>query len=336
MTTTYAVLSEGLEKRFGTVHALRGLDLAVAEGTVCGLLGPNGAGKTTAVRLLTTLLRPDAGSARIAGHDLVREAAAIRRRIGVTGQYASVDGDLTGRQNLRLFARLHRVRDAAARADELLDRFGLADAADRPASTLSGGMRRRLDLAASLVRRPEVLFLDEPTTGLDPASRNRIWEAVRALKADGTTVLLTTQYLEEADRLADDIALVDRGRVAHTGSPAELKALVGAYAEAVVADPDALARAAAVLDRVTGAEPALDHERRTVGAVSTDPTLTLPRLVRELDAAGVPLVDARLRPPTLDDVFLRLTDGDGDGNGHSDDTDGSDGSDGTNSRELVA
>ncbi|MYR42637.1 ATP-binding cassette domain-containing protein [Streptomyces sp. SID5910] len=307
MTSTYAVLSEGLEKRFGDVRALRGLDLAVAEGTVCGLLGPNGAGKTTAVRLLTTLLRPDAGSARVAGHDLVRQAADVRRRIGVTGQYASVDGDLTGRQNLRLFARLHRVRDAAARADELLDRFGLAEAADRPASTLSGGMRRRLDLAASLVRRPEVLFLDEPTTGLDPASRNQIWEAVRALKDDGTTVVLTTQYLEEADRLADDIALVDRGRVAHTGSPAELKALVGAHAEAVVADADALGRAAAVLDRLTGAEPVLDHERRAVGAVSTDPTLTLPRLVRELDAAGVPLVDASLRPPTLDDVFLRLT-----------------------------
>ncbi|MFD4262445.1 ATP-binding cassette domain-containing protein [Streptomyces sp. NPDC058534] len=308
MTTTYAVLSEGLEKRFGEVRALRGLDLAVAEGTVCGLLGPNGAGKTTAVRLLTTLLRPDAGSARIAGHDLVREAAAVRRRIGVTGQYASVDGDLTGRQNLRLFARLHRVPDAAARTGELLDRFGLTEAADRPASTLSGGMRRRLDLAASLVRRPDVLFLDEPTTGLDPASRNRIWDAVRALKEDGTTVLLTTQYLEEADRLADDIALVDRGRVAHTGSPAELKALVGAYAEAVVAHPDAMARAAGVLDRLTGTEPALDHDRRTVGAVSTDATLTLPRLVRELDAAGVPLVDASLRPPTLDDVFLRLTD----------------------------
>ncbi|WP_329470102.1 ATP-binding cassette domain-containing protein [Streptomyces sp. NBC_01723] len=308
MTTTYAVLSEGLEKRFGEVRALRGLDLAVAEGTVCGLLGPNGAGKTTAVRLLTTLLRPDAGSARIAGHDLVREAAAVRHRIGVTGQYASVDGDLTGRQNLRLFARLHRVRDAAARTGELLDRFGLTEAADRPASTLSGGMRRRLDLAASLVRRPDVLFLDEPTTGLDPAGRNGIWEAVRALKEDGTTVLLTTQYLEEADRLADDIALVDRGRVAHTGSPAELKALVGAYAEAVVADADAMTRAAGVLDRLTGTEPALDHDRRTVGAVSTDPTLTLPRLVRELDAAGVPLVDASLRPPTLDDVFLRLTD----------------------------
>ncbi|MEV5015004.1 ATP-binding cassette domain-containing protein [Streptomyces sp. NPDC053780] len=308
MTTTYAVLSEGLEKRFGEVRALRGLDLAVAEGTVCGLLGPNGAGKTTAVRLLTTLLRPDAGSARIGGHDLVREAAAVRHRIGVTGQYASVDGDLTGRQNLRLFARLHRVRDAAARAGELLDRFGLTEAADRPASTLSGGMRRRLDLAACLVRRPDVLFLDEPTTGLDPAGRNGIWDAVRALKEDGTTVLLTTQYLEEADRLADDIALVDRGRVAHTGSPAELKALVGAYAEAVVADADAMTRAAGVLDRLTGNEPALDHDRRTVGAVSTDPTLTLPRLVRELDAAGVPLVDASLRPPTLDDVFLRLTD----------------------------
>ncbi|MDG9693825.1 daunorubicin/doxorubicin resistance ABC transporter ATP-binding protein DrrA [Streptomyces sp. Alain-F2R5] len=307
MTTTYAVLSEGLEKRFGEVRALRGLDLAVAEGTVCGLLGPNGAGKTTAVRLLTTLLRPDAGSARVAGHDLVREAAAVRRRIGVTGQYASVDGDLTGRQNLRLFARLHRLRDASARADELLDRFGLTEAADRPASTFSGGMRRRLDLAASLVRRPEVLFLDEPTTGLDPASRNRIWDAVRALKEEGTTVLLTTQYLEEADRLADDIALVDRGRVAHTGSPAELKALVGAYAEAVVADAEAMGPAAAVLDRLTGTEPVLDPDRRTVGAASTDPTLTLPRLVRELDAAGVPLLDASLRPPTLDDVFLRLT-----------------------------
>lgn len=309
MTTTYTVLSEGLEKRFGAVRALRGLDLAVAEGTVCGLLGPNGAGKTTAVRLLTTLLRPDGGSARVAGHDLVREAAAVRRRIGVTGQYASVDGDLTGRENLRLFARLHRVRGPAARAraDELLERFGLTGAADRRASTYSGGMRRRLDLAASLVRRPDVLFLDEPTTGLDPASRARVWQAVRELKAEGTTVLLTTQYLEEADRLADDIALVDRGRVAHTGSPAELKAAVGSHAEAVVADADALPRAAAVLDRLTGREPVFDRVRHAVGAVTTDPTLTLPRLVRELDAAGVPLLDASIRPPTLDDVFLRLT-----------------------------
>lgn len=308
MTTTYAVLSEGLEKRFGAVHAVRGLDLTVAEGTVCGVLGPNGAGKTTAVRLLTTLLRPDAGSARIAGHDLVREASAVRRRIGVTGQYASVDGDLTGRQNLRLFARLHRVRSPAGRADELLDRFGLAEAADRPASTYSGGMRRRLDLAASLLRRPDVLFLDEPTTGLDPASRNRIWDAVRDLKREGTTVLLTTQYLEEADQLADDIALVDQGRVAHSGSPAQLKALIGTYAEVVVAHADALAKAAAVLDQLTGGEPSFDHERNAVGAVTGDPTLTLPRLVRELDAAGVPLLDASMRPPTLDDVFLRLMD----------------------------
>ncbi|WP_405932788.1 ATP-binding cassette domain-containing protein [Streptomyces sp. NBC_00827] len=307
MTTTYAVLSEGLEKRFGEVHAVRGLDLAVAEGTVCGILGPNGAGKTTAVRLLTTLLRPDAGSARVAGHDLVREPGAVRRSIGVTGQYASVDGDLTGRENLRLFARLHRVRGTAARAAELLDRFGLAEAADRPASTYSGGMRRRLDLAASLIRRPEVLFLDEPTAGLDPASRNQIWEAVHALKSEGTTVLLTTQYLEEADQLADDIALVDRGRVAHTGSPAELKSLIGSYAEVVVAHAEAMSGAAAVLDQLTGNTPSFDQERRAVGAVTTDTTLTLPRLVRELDAAGVPLLDASLRPPTLDDVFLRLT-----------------------------
>ncbi|MFF5006757.1 ATP-binding cassette domain-containing protein [Streptomyces phaeochromogenes] len=308
MTTTYAVLSEGLEKSFKEVRALRGLDLAVAEGTVCGLLGPNGAGKTTAVRLLTTLLRPDAGSARVAGHDLVREPDAVRRAIGVTGQYASVDGDLTGRENLRLFAKLRRLPKAAARADELLDRFELADAADRAASTYSGGMRRRLDLAASLITRPAVLFLDEPTTGLDPHSRNQIWETVRALKAEGTTVLLTTQYLEEADQLADDIVLVDRGRVAHSGTPAELKALIGSYAEAVVADADAMAGAAAVLDQLTGSRPDFDVERHAVGAVTTDPTLTLPRLVRELDAAGVPLLDVNLRPPTLDDVFLRLTD----------------------------
>ncbi|MER6288293.1 ATP-binding cassette domain-containing protein [Streptomyces sviceus] len=307
MTSTYAVLSEGLEKRFGEVHAVRGLDLAVAPGTVCGILGPNGAGKTTAVRLLTTLLRPDAGSARVAGRDLVREPEAVRHAIAVTGQYASVDGDLTGRQNLRLFARLHRVRGPAERAAELLDRFGLTEAADRAASTYSGGMRRRLDLAASLIRRPEILFLDEPTTGLDPASRNLIWDAVRDLTADGTTVLLTTQYLEEADRLAHDIALVDKGRVAHTGSPAQLKALIGAHVEIVVADPDLLVKGAGVLDQLTGGQPSFDHDRNAVGAVTRDSTLTLPRLVRELDAAGVPLLDASIRPPTLDDVFLRLT-----------------------------
>ncbi|GHE01900.1 ATP-binding cassette domain-containing protein [Streptomyces alanosinicus] len=335
MTTTYGVLSEGLEKRFGEVNALRGLDLAVARGTVCGLLGPNGAGKTTAVRLLTTLVRPDAGSARVAGHDLVREAAAVRARIGVTGQYASVDGDLTGRENLRLFARLHRVRGPAGRAGELLERFGLTEAADRRAATYSGGMRRRLDLAASLIRRPQVLFLDEPTTGLDPASRTRIWQAVRELKADGTTVLLTTQYLEEADQLADDIALVDRGRVAHTGSPAELKALIGSHAQAVVADSDALPRAAAVLDQLTGGKPVFDRERNTVGAVTTDPTLTLPRLVRELDAAGVPLLDASLRPPTLDDVFLRLTGEPAESTENTEGTESAEGTESTENKELA-
>ncbi|MEU6975774.1 ATP-binding cassette domain-containing protein [Streptomyces sp. NPDC046371] len=305
MTTTYAVLSEGLQKRYGEVHALRGLDLAVPEGTVCGMLGPNGAGKTTAVRVLTTLTAPDAGSARVAGRDVVRDPAGVRERIAVTGQYASVDGDLTGAENLRLFARL--LRAPRARADELLERFGLAEAAGRPARTYSGGMRRRLDLAASLIVRPHVLFLDEPTTGLDPHSRGEIWDAVRGLASQGTTVLLTTQYLEEADQLADEVVVVDGGRAAHRGTPAELKALIGSYAEIVVADPASLEAAAGVLDRLTGSAPVLDAERRAVGAVTTDRTLTLPRIVREADAAGIHLVDASLRPPTLDEVFLRLT-----------------------------
>lgn len=306
MTTTYAVLSEGLRKRYGDVHALRGLDLAVPEGTVCGVLGPNGAGKTTAVRVLTTLAAPDGGSARVAGHDVVRDPAGVRRRIAVTGQYASVDGDLSGAENLRLFAGL--LRAPRGRADELLEQFGLTEAADRPARTYSGGMRRRLDLAASLLVPPRVLFLDEPTTGLDPHSRNGIWDAVRALASRGTTVLLTTQYLEEADQLADDIVLIDEGRAAHRGTPAELKAMIGSRAEVVVADPALLEAAAAVLDQLTGSAPTLDTGRRTVGAVTTDTTLTLPRIVREIDAAGVPVVDASLRPPTLDEVFLRLTD----------------------------
>ncbi|MFE1381312.1 ATP-binding cassette domain-containing protein [Streptomyces sp. NPDC058740] len=305
MTTTYAVLSEGLQKRYGEVHALRGLDLAVPEGTVCGVLGPNGAGKTTAVRVLTTLTSPDAGSARVAGRDVVRDPAGVRERIAVTGQYASVDGDLTGAENLRLFARL--LRAPRSRADELLERFGLAEAAGRPARTYSGGMRRRLDLAASLIARPRVLFLDEPTTGLDPHSRGEIRDAVRGLASQGTTVLLTTQYLEEADQLADEVVVVDHGRAAHRGTPAELKALIGSYAEIVVADAALLPAAAGVLDRLTGSAPVLDTERRAVGAVTTDRTLTLPRIVREADAAGIHLVDASLRPPTLDEVFLRLT-----------------------------
>ncbi|MEV0321872.1 ATP-binding cassette domain-containing protein [Streptomyces sp. NPDC050658] len=307
MTSTYAVLSEGLEKRFGDVHALRGLDLAVPEGTVCGLLGPNGAGKTTAVRVLTTLQTPDAGTAFVAGHDVVRDAAAVRRLIGVTGQYASVDGDLTGSENLRLFARLLRV--PRARGDELLERFGLTEAADRPARTYSGGMRRRLDLAASLLVRPRVLFLDEPTTGLDPQSRGGIWEAVRELAAEGTTVLLTTQYLEEADQLADEIVLIDEGRAAHRGTPTELKAEIGSYVEVVLPQDSSeqeLHAAAVVLDQLTGSEPSLDTGRRTAGAVALNPAVNLPRVVRELDSAGVPVIDATLRAPTLDEVFLRL------------------------------
>ncbi|WP_327251965.1 ATP-binding cassette domain-containing protein [Streptomyces sp. NBC_01244] len=308
MTTTYAVLSEGLEKSYGEVHALRGLDLAVPEGTVCGLLGPNGAGKTTAVRILTTLTTPTAGRALVAGHDVARDPAAVRRTIGATGQYASVDGDLTGAENLRLFARLAGLRGRAARdrTDELLDAFGLTEAGDRVASTWSGGMRRRLDLAAGLVTRPRVLFLDEPTTGLDPAAREQIWTAVRALAREGTTVLLTTQYLEEADRLADDIVVVDHGRAAATGTPAELKARIGAYAEVSVDGAAALAGAAAVLDQLTGGLPTLDRERLTVGATALDPGLTLPRIVRALDAAGIAVTDASLRPPTLDEVFMRL------------------------------
>ncbi|MEW2138734.1 ATP-binding cassette domain-containing protein [Streptomyces sp. NPDC005409] len=309
MTTTYAVLSEGLEKNYGEVHALRGLDLAVPEGTVCGLLGPNGAGKTTAVRILTTLTAPTGGRALVAGHDITRDPGAVRRAIGVTGQYASVDGELTGRENLRLFARLAGLRGSAgrARADGLLERFGLGEAADRVAGTWSGGMKRRLDLAAGLITRPRVLFLDEPTTGLDPAAREQIWTAVRELADEGTTVLLTTQYLEEADRLAGDIAVVDRGRTAATGTPAELKALIGAYAEVAVTAREALAGAAGVLDQLTGGRPVLDEERLTVGVSVLDAGLTLPRIIRELDTAGVPVTDASLRPPTLDQVFLRLT-----------------------------
>ncbi|MFE2925337.1 ATP-binding cassette domain-containing protein [Streptomyces goshikiensis] len=309
MTTTYAVLSEGLEKNYGEVHALRGLDLAVPEGTVCGLLGPNGAGKTTAVRVLTTLTGPTAGRARVAGHDVTREPAAVRRAIGVTGQYASVDGDLTGRENLRLFARLAGLRGSAGRArtEELLERFGLTEVAGRVTSTWSGGTRRRLDLAAGLITRPRVLFLDEPTTGLDPAAREQIWAAVRTLADEGATVLLTTQYLEEADRLADDIVVIDGGRAIATGTPAGLKARIGSRAEVTVDAAEALPRAAAVLDRLTGGRPALDEERRTVGVTVSDAGLTLPGIVRALDAAGVPVTDASLRQPTLDEVFLRLT-----------------------------
>lgn len=306
---TNAIVAEGLRRSFGPNTALDGFDLTVREGTVHGLLGPNGSGKTTTVRVLSTLLRPDAGRATVAGLDVLTKAPELRRLIGLSGQYAAVDEDLTARENLRMVARLYHLGATASRqrADELLERFGLTKDADRPVKGYSGGMRRRVDLACAVVSKPQVLFLDEPTTGLDVRSRMAMWDVISELVRGGSTLLLTTQYLEEADQLADDIALVDRGRVAHTGSPAQLKSLVGAHAEVVVPDADVLAKAAGVLDRLTGAQPSFDHERNAVGAVSKDPTLTIPLLVRALDSAGVPLLDVSLRPPTLDDVFLRLT-----------------------------
>ncbi|TDE27597.1 ATP-binding cassette domain-containing protein [Actinomadura sp. 6K520] len=302
------VVAEGLHKSFGGVHALRGLDLSVPRGTVCGVLGPNGAGKTTAVRILATLSDPDAGHARVAGHDVLREAGEVRARIGLAGQYAAVDEKLTGRGNLRMFGRLYHLSRCAAhrRADELLERFGLLEAADRRVAGYSGGMRRRLDLATSLILGPEVLFLDEPTTGLDPRGRGEIWDAVCELVADGTTVLLTTQYLEEADRLADDIAVVDHGKVIATGTPDELKAAIGDRLDVVVADPAALRPAAAVLHAVAGTGPAMTGTGRLSVALPAG-GLRLAGVVRELDRAGVAAADVSLRRPTLDEVFLRLT-----------------------------
>jgi ABC-2 type transport system ATP-binding protein len=286
------VVAEGLHKSFGSTHALRGLDLNVPKGTVCGVLGPNGAGKTTAVRILATLSEPDAGHARVAGYDVVREAGEVRERIGLAGQYAAVDEKLTGRGNLRMFGRLSHLprRRAHQRADELLDRFGLMDAADRQVAGYSGGMRRRLDLITCLILRPEVLFLDEPTTGLDPRSRGEIWDSIRELVADGTTVLLTTQYLDEADHLADAVAVVDHGQVIATGTPDELKATIGDRLDVTLEDPAALPAAATVLNALTGTG------------------LRLADIVRELDHAGVAAADVSLRRPTLDEVFLRLTD----------------------------
>jgi ABC-2 type transport system ATP-binding protein len=307
---TLPVLAEGLRKRYGRASALGGFDLAVPEGTVCGLLGPNGAGKTTAVRILTTLLRPDGGRALVAGFDVVRQAAQVRYRIGLLGQHTAVDEVLSGRQNLVLFARLHHLGAGAAgrRADELLERFGLAGTGAKPVKQYSGGMRRRLDLAASLILAPPVLFLDEPTTGLDPRGRNEVWEAVRALVAAGTTVLLTTQYLDEADQLADRISVIDHGRVIAEGTPDQLKSKLGGDRIDVVASrPDQLAATAAAVGRLAGAEPEVDPDTRRVSAPVADRVAALTAAARALDAAGIAVEDIALRRPTLDEVFLHLT-----------------------------
>jgi ABC-2 type transport system ATP-binding protein len=303
----HAIDARGLGKRYGELWALQEFDLAVPAGTVCGLLGPNGAGKTTAVKVMTTLLRPDTGSCRVAGFDVVADAHKVRARIGLAGQQAAVDELLTGRSNLDMVGRLYHLgaKRARARAEELLERFALTDAADRLARTYSGGMRRRLDLAASLVAAPPVLFLDEPTTGLDPHSRNELWAFLRELLRDGTTLLLTTQYLEEADQLADDIVVVDHGHVVATGTPDSLKSAIGGTRIDVVVPDELLVRAAGVLGAACGEEPTVDRgaSRVTVNATGT----TLASVVRALDANGVPTDDVTVRKPSLDDVFLTLT-----------------------------
>ncbi|MFY1661892.1 ATP-binding cassette domain-containing protein [Micromonospora sp. WMMD1274] len=307
---TTAVLADGIRKTYGRTTALDGFDLAVPAGTVYGVLGPNGAGKTTAVRILTTLLRFDAGRARVAGYDVASDPDRVRAAISLTGQYAAVDEVLSGRQNLVLFGRLRRLsaRRARRRAEELLDRFGLTEAADRSAGTYSGGMRRRLDLAASLVVPPRVLFLDEPTTGLDPRSRNGLWTAVRELVDDGTTVLLTTQYLQEADHLADRVCVIDTGRVVAEGTPERLKARIGAdRLELVVHDAADVPAAAAVVERATGATATVDTDLRRVDAPVADRIAVLTAVLRALDDAGIAVEDVLVRRPTLDEAFLRLT-----------------------------
>jgi ABC-2 type transport system ATP-binding protein len=306
-----AILVEGLTKSFGDVRALRGIDLSVPCGTVLGVLGPNGAGKTTAVRILTTLLLPDGGRAMVEGHDVVREAAVVRRSIGLAGQSAAIQEELTGRENLEIIGRLYHLRrpEARSRAAELLEQFGLADAADRAAKTYSGGMQRRLDLAASLVGRPRVLFLDEPTTGLDPRARMGMWDVIRSLAAEGTTLLLTTQYLDEADEVADEIVVIDHGLVIAAGTAEELKNRIGGdVIEFTVPDrsriPDALTAIAAIGE----GEAHADQETGVVGVgVGGHGSDALIEAVRGLDAAGVVTHGLALRRPSLDDVFMALT-----------------------------
>ncbi|MFG2052420.1 ATP-binding cassette domain-containing protein [Micromonospora sp. NPDC048930] len=300
----------GLRKRYGDQTALDGVDLAVPAGTVCAVLGVNGAGKSTLVRILSTLLRPDAGVARIAGFDVRRQADQARAHLGLVGQSAAVDEILGGRQNLVLFGRLHHLSPAraAARADDLLDRFGLTTAADRPVATWSGGMRRRLDLAAALIVDPPVLFLDEPTTGLDPRARADVWDTVGDLVTAGTAVLLTTQYLEEADRLADTVRVLDRGRITAAGTPEELKSTLGGdRVDLVLHHPDDLAPAVAALTAATGHPPTVDRAALRLSVPATDRVAGLTAVLRAVEAAGLAVGDVAVRRPTLDEVFLRLT-----------------------------
>jgi ABC-2 type transport system ATP-binding protein len=304
------IRTDGLKKSFGKVQAVKGVDLAVEQGTVFGLLGPNGAGKTTTIRILTTLLEPDEGTAVVAGLDVVRDAVLLRPVIGLAGQFAAVDENLTGFENLEMVGRLYHLPadEAKKRAREVLERFDLAEAADRPARTYSGGMRRRLDVGASLVGRPKVLFMDEPTTGLDPRSRLVLWELIRDLQKEGTTLLLCTQYLEEADHLCDRIAVIDLGLVIAEGTSEELKDKIGGEVLELHAATENLPRAAETLRGLGAGEPAIDEEQRLIRVpVGSEGPKVLLETVRRLDDTGIPIEDITLHKPTLDDVFLSLT-----------------------------